>query len=324
MQNHVSRALRPAKAFFQSLWKQFSCRICPRDQASDRRANHKVHVNMHKDSLQIIYINAKDVITNYYYIKGTVTPPALILLIKQHGHKAKGVHRLLSAVNGSCFISGRSLDVIIKMQVGPQCPDCVRAISCPSQFLSSVRLVFPCSCLSQTCSDIHSRSCWTRELSATRCFWRESNALGNPEGGWRAGKQLAIDLLQGWTRLISSSCVEAAARNHFFNEAPSHCSLLEGGLEGGGWTGQFLRGFCCYSVSSASLFINDRMHDILQGQKCVKWYKWERRASRRVLWKKWNLSELLHLFSATFFAWIFQPGLLALLLLPRSWRGCFF
>lgn len=40
-------------------------------------------------------------------------------------------------------------------------------MGCPLQFRSSIRLVSSCSCLSQIYSDIHSRSCWTLELSAT-------------------------------------------------------------------------------------------------------------------------------------------------------------
>lgn len=205
---------------------------------------------------KIIYINDRDVITNYYYIKGTVTPPALILLIKHHRHKAKGVHRLLSTVKGSCFISGRSLDVIIKTQVGPQCPDCVRAISCPLQFLSSVRLVFSCSCLSQTCSDIHSRSCWTLELSATHLLLLTWIGCAGQSWGRAAGREAISNPPATRTNPFNPQQLRGGSCKEWFLQWGSFSLLSFGGRTGWGggglnWdiSGGFLLLFCLFSLS---------------------------------------------------------------------------
>lgn len=242
------------KPVSRASWKQFSSCIWPTDQATNMRAKCQVHVHMHRDLLQIIYTNVRYVITNYYQIiksKAPVSTSALIILIKQHRCKAKGVNQLLSTVKGSSFISGRSLDVIIKMQVASQCSNYVRAMRCPLQFLSSIRFVSPCPQLSQIRSDTHSRSCWTLELFAVRLLllmW--IGCVGQSRGRVESREAISNPLPARMKPFNLQQLCGGSLRGDFLNEAPSYCSLLK---EGKGQLGCFWV-FCCFSVSSASIF----------------------------------------------------------------------
>lgn len=71
--------------------------------------------------------------------------------------------KLISEQSEKLFLQLRDTPEGIPLPAGP---GCARAMGCPLQFLSSPRLVSLCSCLSQICSDIPSRSCWSLELSA--------------------------------------------------------------------------------------------------------------------------------------------------------------
>lgn len=93
------------------------------------------------------------------------TSSALIILIKQNRHKAKGIN----CWTMKDFLHFTKIVVCNYRDTGwPIVARFTRAMGCPLQFLSSVRPVSLCSCLCQIYSDIHSKSCRTLELSAIR------------------------------------------------------------------------------------------------------------------------------------------------------------
>lgn len=147
-------------------------------------------------------------------------------------------------------------------------------MGCPLQFLPSIRFVSLCSCLSQICSDIHSRSCWTLELSAVHLLllmW--IGCIGQFWGRVEVREAISNGLTARVKPFNLEQLCGGSWGSTFLNKALSYCSVLEGGQ---GWAGIFVGVFLLFSVSSAPLFSNGRMYDIQQGWKYMKLYKWEK------------------------------------------------
>lgn len=148
--------------------------------------------------------------------KAPIATSAFIILIKQHGHRA----RIDFWAQWKALPSAQEYSE--RMQAGP---GCVRAALCSFYPLPGLSPCVPASPRFVVTSPAGTAEALS-SLSIICCFWWELDALGNPRGGWRAGKQLAIHN------------PPTAGMEPF---APSSC--------GGSWKGGFLGWGCLLLLS---------------------------------------------------------------------------